>query len=109
MLLLVGAIINLLVGEIFLPLIIFCVPQLRTLRGTILEDSIPTGAKTGTSKGIPPRDIVEYISQGELQMSCLKLGRSDKKVRKRWRSRIMTRTVKPVCGDHWEVVSVHWL
>ena len=45
-----------------------------------MEDSIPTGAKTGTSKAIPPRDIVEYVSQGELQMSCLKLARSDKKV-----------------------------
>ena len=54
--------------------------QLTTLRGTILESSIPSGAKTDTSKGIPPRDVVEYISQGELVTSCLKLAKSDKKV-----------------------------
>ena len=54
--------------------------QLTTLRGTILEESIPSGAKTDTSKGIPPRDVVEYICQGELSTSCLKLAKSDKKV-----------------------------
>ena len=54
--------------------------QLTTLRGTILESSIPSGAKTDTSKGIPPRDVVEYISQGEFTTSCLKLAKSDKKV-----------------------------
>jgi hypothetical protein len=54
--------------------------QLSTLRGTILELSIPSGAKTDTNKGIPPRDVVEYISQGEFATSCLKLAKSDKKV-----------------------------
>ena len=54
--------------------------QLSTLRGTILEESIPSGAKTDTSKGIPPRDVVEYICQGDFQTSCLKLAKSDKKV-----------------------------
>ena len=54
--------------------------QLATLRGTILELSIPSGAKTDTNKGIPPRDVVEYISQGEFATSCLKLAKSDQKV-----------------------------
>ena len=54
--------------------------QLATLRGTILELSIPSGAKTDTNKGIPPRDVVEYIGQGEFTTSCLKLAKSDKKV-----------------------------
>lgn len=55
-------------------------PQLTTLRGILLEEAIPTGAKTGTSKGIPPRDVVEHITQGELQTSCLRLGKAEKKV-----------------------------
>ena len=58
----------------------FQILQLTTLRGAILEESIPSGAKTDTSKGIPPRDVVEYICQGEFQTSCLKLAKSEKKV-----------------------------
>lgn len=54
--------------------------QLTTLRGTVLEECIPSAAKTGTSKGIPPRDVVDYITQGEIQPSTLKLGKNEKKV-----------------------------
>ncbi len=55
--------------------------RLRTLRGTIPEEVIPSGTKTGTSKGLPPRDVVDYISHGELQLSGLKVAKQEKKVR----------------------------
>ena len=54
--------------------------QLEALRGTILEDSIPSGTKTGTSKGLPPREVIDYISQGEFHVTCLKVGKQEKKV-----------------------------
>ena len=57
-----------------------CNLQSTTLRGTVLEESIPTSSKTGTSKGIPPRDVVDYITQGEISPSILKLGKNEKKV-----------------------------
>ena len=55
-------------------------PQLATVRGTVLEESIPSGTKVGTSKGLPPRDVVEYVSQGEVQLSCLRVAKQEKKV-----------------------------
>ena len=55
--------------------------QIPTLRGTIMEESIPSSMKAGTNKGIPPREVMEYITQGELQqLSSLKLAKSDDKV-----------------------------
>ena len=47
-----------------------------------MEDVIPSVSKAGTSKGLPYKDVVDYVCQGEVQMSCLKLGKADKKVRK---------------------------
>ena len=54
--------------------------QLTVLRGAVLEESIPTSSKMGTNKGIPPRDVVDYITQGEIPLSVLKQGKNDKKV-----------------------------
>ena len=47
-----------------------------------MEDVIPSVSKAGTSKGLPYKDVVDYVCQGEVQMPCLKLGKADKKVRK---------------------------
>ena len=46
----------------------------------MLEDAIPSGTKAGTVRGLPPRDVMEFVGQGELQLSCLKLGKQEKKV-----------------------------
>jgi len=60
--------------------IILRTSKLVTLRGIVLEDAIPSGTKAGTVRGLPPRDVIEYVGQGELQLSCLKLGKQEKKV-----------------------------
>lgn len=54
--------------------------QLLALRGTVLEEAIPSAAKVGTNKSLPPRDVLEYACPGDIQLTCLKLGKSDKKV-----------------------------
>ena len=54
--------------------------QLTVLRGTVLEESIPSSSKMGTNKGIPPRDVVDYITQGEIPLSVLKQRKNNKKV-----------------------------
>ena len=55
--------------------------QLQTLRGTILEEAIPTTSnKIGSVKGVPPREVLDYITSGELPTSCLKLAKQDEKV-----------------------------
>jgi hypothetical protein len=56
--------------------------ELPTLRGTLMEESIPSSIKSGSQKGIPPREVIEHITQGELQTSCLKLAKSDEKTTK---------------------------
>ena len=54
--------------------------QIPTLRGTILEEAIPSSGKVGTNKGLPSKEVIDYIVQGDLQTSCLKLSRFDDKV-----------------------------
>lgn len=46
----------------------------------MLEEAIPSAAKVGTNKGLPPRDVLEYVLPGDIQLSSLKLGKQDKKV-----------------------------
>lgn len=48
--------------------------ELATLRGTVLEDCIPT-LKQGGGRGIHAKEVIECIAP-ELQMSCLRLGTS---------------------------------
>ena len=45
-----------------------------------MEESIPSSIKSGSLKGIPPREVIEYVTQGDLQTSSLKLTKSDEKV-----------------------------
>ncbi|XP_070576551.1 signal-induced proliferation-associated 1-like protein 1 [Ptychodera flava] len=59
--------------------IIIRTSELTTLRGSILEEAIPSAAKHGTSRGLPLRDVLEYVAP-ELQLSCLRLAVSADKV-----------------------------
>ena len=54
--------------------------QLPTLRGAILEEAIPSSGKVGSNKGLPPKEVIDYIVQGDIQTSILKLARQDDKV-----------------------------
>ena len=54
--------------------------QLTTLRGCVMEDSIPSTTKHNTSRGIPLRDVLEYIAP-ELPLACLRLAPDTQKVR----------------------------
>ncbi|XP_074662268.1 signal-induced proliferation-associated 1-like protein 2 [Tubulanus polymorphus] len=58
--------------------IIIRTSELSTLRGTILEDVIPSTSKLNSNRGLPAKDILEYICP-DLQISCLRLAATDKK------------------------------
>lgn len=53
--------------------------QLITLRGSILEDAVPSTSKHGTSRGLPIKDVLEYLLP-ELDLSCLRLALNTPKV-----------------------------
>ncbi len=53
--------------------------QLVTLRGAILEDAILSTAKHGTVRGLPLKEVLEYVLP-ELSVSCLRLALSTPKV-----------------------------
>ncbi|TTC73832.1 Signal-induced proliferation-associated 1-like protein 1 [Bagarius yarrelli] len=59
--------------------IIFRTSELITLRGSILEDSVPSTAKHGTTRGLPLKEVLEYLFQ-ELDISCLRLALNTPKV-----------------------------
>ncbi|XP_078726371.1 signal-induced proliferation-associated 1-like protein 1 isoform X3 [Lampetra fluviatilis] len=52
---------------------------LTTLRGSLLEDTVPSCSKTGTVRGLPLRDVLEYAVP-ELHVSCLRLGQNTPRV-----------------------------
>ncbi|XP_069500574.1 signal-induced proliferation-associated 1-like protein 3 isoform X2 [Ambystoma mexicanum] len=66
-------------GPQYLYRIIFRTSELVTLRGSILEDAIPTTAKHGTVRGIPLKDVLEYVLP-ELNNHCLRLALNTPKV-----------------------------
>ena len=45
--------------------------QLSTLRGSILEDCIPSTTKLSTARGLLPKDVLDYVVPG-LSVSCLR-------------------------------------
>ena len=47
-------------------------PQLTTLRGCILEEVIPTSSRLSSTRGLPPKEILEYVAP-DLNLSCLRL------------------------------------
>eukprot|EP00057_Strongylocentrotus_purpuratus_P016622 XP_011671096.1 PREDICTED: signal-induced proliferation-associated 1-like protein 2 isoform X2 [Strongylocentrotus purpuratus] len=54
--------------------------ELTTLRGAVMEDSIPSTTKHNTNRGIPLRDVLEYIAP-DLPLACLRLATDAPKVR----------------------------
>ncbi|XP_071486438.1 uncharacterized protein [Diadema antillarum] len=54
--------------------------ELTTLRGSVMEDSIPSTTKHNTNRGIPLRDVLEYLAP-ELPLGCLRLATDTPKVR----------------------------
>ena len=55
----------------------WCV-QLSTLRGSILEDCIPSTSKLSTARGLMPKDVLDYVVPG-LNVSCLRYATVDDK------------------------------
>uniref|UniRef100_A0A8C2PV90 Signal induced proliferation associated 1 like 2 n=1 Tax=Cyprinus carpio TaxID=7962 RepID=A0A8C2PV90_CYPCA len=50
----------------------FRTSQLTTLRGAILEDAVPSTARHGTARGLPLKEVLEYVVP-ELNIQCLRL------------------------------------
>lgn len=54
--------------------------QLKTLRGSILEESVPSAARHTTPRGLSPKRLLEFIIP-ELNLHCLRLASTSPKVR----------------------------
>lgn len=61
------------------PSFFFSRPQLTTLRGAILEDAIPSTARHGTARGLPLKEVLEYVIP-ELNIQCLRMAINSPKV-----------------------------
>uniref|UniRef100_A0A8C7XWM1 Signal induced proliferation associated 1 like 1 n=1 Tax=Oryzias sinensis TaxID=183150 RepID=A0A8C7XWM1_9TELE len=59
--------------------IIFRTSEMTTLRGSILEDAVPSTSKHGTSRGLPVKEVLEYLLP-ELDLSCLRQALNTPKV-----------------------------
>ncbi|XP_061898239.1 signal-induced proliferation-associated 1-like protein 1 isoform X2 [Entelurus aequoreus] len=59
--------------------ILFRTSELTTLRGSILEDAVLSTSKHGTARGLPIKEVLEYILP-ELDLSCLRLALNTPKV-----------------------------
>ncbi|XP_066043076.1 LOW QUALITY PROTEIN: signal-induced proliferation-associated 1-like protein 1 [Chamaea fasciata] len=59
--------------------IIFRTSELMTLRGSVLEDAIPSTAKHCTARGLPLKEVLEYVVP-ELNIHCLRLAFNTPKV-----------------------------
>ncbi|KAL1265927.1 hypothetical protein QQF64_003954, partial [Cirrhinus molitorella] len=59
--------------------VIFRTSELTTLRGSILEDAVPSTAKHGTSRGLPLKEVLEYVVP-EVNIQCLRLATISPKV-----------------------------
>uniref|UniRef100_A0A674A281 Signal induced proliferation associated 1 like 2 n=1 Tax=Salmo trutta TaxID=8032 RepID=A0A674A281_SALTR len=57
----------------------FRTSQLTTLRGAILEDAVPSTARHGTARGLPLKEVLEYVMP-ELNIHCLRLALNSPKV-----------------------------
>uniref|UniRef100_A0A8C9YX52 Signal induced proliferation associated 1 like 2 n=1 Tax=Sander lucioperca TaxID=283035 RepID=A0A8C9YX52_SANLU len=57
----------------------FRTSQLTTLRGAILEDAIPSTARHGTARGLPLKEVLEYVIP-EINIQCLRLAINSPKV-----------------------------
>ncbi|XP_026883308.2 signal-induced proliferation-associated 1-like protein 2 isoform X1 [Electrophorus electricus] len=59
--------------------IVFRTSQLTTLRGAVLEDAVPSTARHGTARGLPLKEVLEYVVP-ELNIHCLRLALGSPKV-----------------------------
>nr|XP_023652043.1 signal-induced proliferation-associated 1-like protein 2 isoform X2 [Paramormyrops kingsleyae] len=59
--------------------ITFRTSELTTLRGAILEDAVPSTARHGTARGLPLKEVLEYVMP-ELNIQCLRLALNSPKV-----------------------------
>uniref|UniRef100_A0A8C5HKD9 Signal-induced proliferation-associated 1-like protein 1 n=1 Tax=Gouania willdenowi TaxID=441366 RepID=A0A8C5HKD9_GOUWI len=59
--------------------LIFRTSELTTLRGSILEDAVPSTSKHGTTRGLPVKEVLEILLP-ELDLSCLRLALNTPKV-----------------------------
>ncbi|KAM6912911.1 signal-induced proliferation-associated 1-like protein 1 [Xenentodon cancila] len=59
--------------------LIFRTSELTTLRGSILEDAVPSTSKHSTTRGLPVKEVLEYLLP-ELDLSCLRLALNTPKV-----------------------------
>ncbi|KAM7050077.1 signal-induced proliferation-associated 1-like protein 2 isoform 2-T6 [Molossus nigricans] len=57
----------------------FRTSELTTLRGAILEDAVPSTARHGTARGLPLKEVLEYVVP-ELSIQCLRQAASSPKV-----------------------------
>ncbi|XP_062066603.1 signal-induced proliferation-associated 1-like protein 2 isoform X4 [Lepus europaeus] len=57
----------------------FRTSELTTLRGAILEDAIPSTARHGTARGLPLKEVLEYVIP-ELSIPCLRQAANSPKV-----------------------------
>ncbi|XP_075833806.1 signal-induced proliferation-associated 1-like protein 2 isoform X2 [Microtus pennsylvanicus] len=57
----------------------FRTSELTTLRGAILEDAVPSTARHGTARGLPLKEVLEYVIP-ELSIQCLRQAASSPKV-----------------------------
>ncbi|XP_029454599.1 signal-induced proliferation-associated 1-like protein 1 isoform X1 [Rhinatrema bivittatum] len=59
--------------------IIFRTSELMTLRGSVLEDAVPSTAKHCTARGLPLKEVLEHMVP-ELNIQCLRLAFNTPKV-----------------------------
>ncbi|KAI5627537.1 signal-induced proliferation-associated 1-like protein 1 [Silurus asotus] len=59
--------------------VIFRTSELMTLRGSILEDAVPSTSKHGLARGLPLKEVLEYLVP-ELNVHCLRLALNTPKV-----------------------------
>ncbi|XP_021504094.1 signal-induced proliferation-associated 1-like protein 2 isoform X2 [Meriones unguiculatus] len=57
----------------------FRTSELTTLRGAILEDAVPSTARHGTARGLPLKEVLEYVVP-ELSIQCLRQAANSPKV-----------------------------
>ena len=48
------------------------------MRGSIPEECIPLSGRSNTSRGLPPKDVLEFVLP-DLNLSCLRYANSDTK------------------------------
>lgn len=88
-------------------------PQMKTLRGSILEESVPSAARHTTPRGLSPKRLLEFIMP-ELNLHCLRLASNSPKVRdtllkldEQGVSKAMSANMKDCCMCQTESFSGH--